>query len=168
MTNEIWKWIKGYEWLYQISNLWNVRSFKNNRRWLKKTPSVLKKRYNKKNKSYMVSLWKCREELIYRLVAQSFMNFDLDSWMYICHKDDNRLNNCVDNLFIWTQKENIKDCISKWRLTQKKLSSLDLLYIKKNYIYWIRPIDISRFIWVSPTHCVRIWKHYTNDMIFNY
>lgn len=165
---EEWRDILWYEWRYQVSSLGNVRSFCS-RRWLLKEPRNLKLRYNKWNWSYMIYLSRTEEQLVYRLVAQAFLWLDMkDRKQYVCHKDDNRLNNCVDNLFIWTQKDNIIDCIRKWKLTQKKLSSIDLLCVRKLYWSGEKIKNISNFFNISPSHTVRIWKHYTNAMIFNY
>lgn len=45
---EIWKDIKDYEWLYQISNLWNIKSLER-----------YKKNYSKKQlvKEKILSIW---------------------------------------------------------------------------------------------------------------
>ena len=55
---EIWKDIKGYEGLYQVSNLGNIKSLKLNR--LKKTFNLQRKKYqrtilikNKKKKMFL-------------------------------------------------------------------------------------------------------------------
>ena len=45
--NEIWKDIVWYEWLYQVSNLWNVRTlYKLDKIWRKLKGKILKKKQN--------------------------------------------------------------------------------------------------------------------------
>jgi hypothetical protein len=36
------------------------------------------------------------------------------TWL-VCHKDNNPFNNRLDNLYMWTQKENMQQCINDWR-----------------------------------------------------
>ncbi len=124
---EIWKDIHWYK-NYQISNLWNVKNLNFNRTW--KT---------KEMKNCITRLWYCVVELFYkskrwkklyihRLVAQEFLWLDINNpKMCVCHKDDNPSNNNVDNLFLWTQKQNIQDCVKKWRhIRASKLGRCDL------------------------------------------
>lgn len=93
-----WKDIKGYEGLYQISNLGNVKSLRKNK--------ILKPF---SNHGYMqVRLYKennKKDFKIHRLVANAFIT------NYYCkpeinHIDGNKQNNNVDNLEWCTRKEN--------------------------------------------------------------
>lgn len=100
---EIWKDIKGYEGLYQISNLGNLKSIK------KGNNKLIKLQNNQRY--YRNNLWKnCKYKTfsIHRLVAEAFIpnpnNFNI-----INHKDGNKLNNCVDNLEWCTQSHNVKE-----------------------------------------------------------
>jgi len=99
MIEEVWKDIKGYEDLYQISNLGRVKSIRNN---IIKKPSVLPKGYlqiclNKKGKSKYVS--------IHRLVAQAFIP-NQNNLPCVNHKDCNPQNNNVSNLEWISYKDN--------------------------------------------------------------
>ena len=73
---EIWKDIKGYEWLYQISNLGNVKSLNYRRRGYEKnfTPK-------RNNDGYLwVELRKDGKQghyLIHRLVAIAFIQINI-------------------------------------------------------------------------------------------
>lgn len=59
---------------------------------------------------------KNRKRLVSRLVAQAFLWLNIDdSNMFVCHKDDNPRNNSVDNLFLWTHKDNAMDMTRKGR-----------------------------------------------------
>lgn len=93
---EIWKDIKGYEGLYQISNLGNVKSLNYRRRGYEKnlTPK-------RNNDGYLwVELRKDGKQghyLIHRLVAIAFIQ-NPNKYPIINHKDENPLNCEVSNL----------------------------------------------------------------------
>lgn len=108
---EIWKDIKNYEWFYKISNFWKVKSLKTNR--------ILS--LNTKNNYWHIYInfnhkWIRKHLYIHRLVAQAFLWLDINNnKMLVCHKDDNPANNNVENLFLWTHKDNVQDMIKKNR-----------------------------------------------------
>lgn len=112
---EIWKDITNYEG-YQVSNLGRVRTHNKTtytkmhgiRHWKDR---ILKERLDKKNKMLSVLLYKNgkgKSFLIYRLVAQEFLEFPKDKKMTVNHKDGNRLNNNLDNLEWLSLKDNIR------------------------------------------------------------
>lgn len=88
---EIWKDIKDYEGLYQVSNYGRVRSLK--------TYMILKPR--KSNSGYFrVGLSKKGKHkwfLIHRLVATAFLSNPLNL-PQVNHKDENKTNNKLENL----------------------------------------------------------------------
>lgn len=99
---EVWKDIKGYENLYEISNFGNVRN-KNKQ---------IKKQYD--NKGYLcVELFKKNKRKhfrIHRLVMMAF-NDNSDHKLDINHIDGNKYNNKIDNLEWCTRKENLKHAV---------------------------------------------------------
>ena len=104
---EEWRDIRGYEGLYQVSNLGNVKSFNN--RIKHKNPMILKQTIDRKNGYLTVSLSRNGKKKIYRvhkLVASIFID-NSNNYPVINHKDGKKLNNCVDNLEWCTYKQNI-------------------------------------------------------------
>lgn len=90
---EIWKDIPEYEGLYQINNLGNVKSLYNYRKG-----NILKPRL--KRGYYQIGLRKNNKRkwyAIHRLVAQTFIP-NPNNLPQINHKDEDKLNNKVDNL----------------------------------------------------------------------
>lgn len=172
---EIWKDIPWYEGLYQISNLGSVKSF------LHKKVKVLKNRICHKYLFVILYGKKKNNFAVHRLVAQAFLWLDINnSKMFVCHKDDNPWNNCVDNLFLWTAKDNSMDCINKWRhYWQWKLWWLHFNSKKVWQYYlnwelvkiWDSQSDIYRTLWLNQRNissCCNwkrnkcggfIWKH---------
>lgn len=98
---EIWKDIKDYEGLYQVSNLGRVKSF------VHKKERILKLRFT--GRYYQAELYKNKNSKSYsvhRLVAEAFIP-NPDKLPCINHKDENKSNNHVDNLEWCTQHYNI-------------------------------------------------------------
>lgn len=96
--NEIWRDIKVYEGLYQVSSLGRVKSLRTNK--------IKSNRIT--NGYYYVSLWKDNTEKqlkVSRLVAEAFIP-NPDNLPCVNHKDENKLNNTVENLEWCTYKYN--------------------------------------------------------------
>lgn len=92
---EVWKDIPNYEGLYQISNLGRIKSFYNYRR---DGTNILKPRL--KRGYYTIGLRKNGERKwyrIHRLIAQAFIP-NPNNFPVVNHKDENPLNNNIENL----------------------------------------------------------------------
>ena len=94
---EIWKPIEGYEEDYAVSNCGNVKSLFRYKKQLK--PSVSKNGY------LTVSFCKKRF-LVHRLVAKAFIP-NPECLPQVNHRDENKQNNCVDNLEWCSAKYNM-------------------------------------------------------------
>jgi hypothetical protein len=86
---EIWKDIKGFEGLYQVSNLGNVRN--------SKTKKQLYKNCNKTNDYLFVNLGKHNKKYIHRLVYETFKGFN-NKDNIINHINSNKIDNRLSNL----------------------------------------------------------------------
>lgn len=97
---EIWKDIEGYEGLYQVSNTGKVKSFRQGKRNGASNEYLLKLTLNA-NGYPQIMLYRSpndrHKHLVHRLVAQAFIP-NPDNLEAVNHKDENPLNNNVDNL----------------------------------------------------------------------
>lgn len=100
---EIWKAIKGYEGIYEISNLGRVKSFKLGIEKLLK-PTIGKNGY------YTISLCENgikKTKYIHQLVAIAFLNhIPCGHKLVVDHKNQVRYDCRLENLQIITQREN--------------------------------------------------------------
>lgn len=118
---EVWKDIKGYENLYQGSNLGRARSLDTYRKSKNGTVKFYRGRILKpgtnKDGYLQVNLYKnnkLKRFLIHRLVAEAFLEIPEElkhlkgtRYLQVNHKDENKLNNNVNNLEFCNCKYNI-------------------------------------------------------------
>ena len=111
MTEE-WKWIRGFEGTYQISNHGRLKSFK------KDTDGYILSNTNEKGGYLAIVLTDKIRKIkrctrIHVLVAEHFIGERPDGF-HIHHKDGNKQNNVVSNLeyisVLDHYKETLKDC----------------------------------------------------------
>ena len=104
---EIWKDIKEYEGLYQVSNLGNVKSLNYKRTGKEKN---LKARINKEG---YLRVCLCQngnntDFMVHRLVAQAFLDGYSDD-LEVDHINTIRNDNKIENLRMCTRKENVNN-----------------------------------------------------------
>ncbi len=174
---EIWKDIKDYEGLYQVSNLGRVKSVERiktippNKTYTQK--SFIMKPYYHYNGYPIITLSKNGirfKDVVHRIVAKHFIE-NPENYKYVCHKDDNPLNNKADNLYWGTQQDNMNDKVSKNRqqkgenvkfskLNNEKIKEIRNMYEKGK----ITHKEIGRIYDIS-TSCIteiinlKSWKH---------
>jgi hypothetical protein len=138
--------VPGYEGLYQVSNLGNVKSLPRKRNHIGNTSYYTKEKIVKGtivrggylsfnlNKNSEIKHYR-----IHQLVAMAFLGHKPDgtSVIVVDHIDDNRINNRLDNLQLITQRENTSKRIrgkskylgTHWHSYHKKwCSSINVKY----------------------------------------
>ena len=178
---EIWKDIKGYENIYSINNLGEIKSL---RRVIHKSDGTIQTYKERILKSYIssngypsVSLTKNSKTImhnIHKLLAISFFNEDyIKNNLVVNHKDGNKLNNCLDNLEIVTYSDNmlhaLNNNLNKNRginHKQAKLTITQVIEIKrklKSYKYgMIKELSNKYNVSFYTIHGIKTnktWKH---------
>lgn len=127
MFKEVWKDVPDYEGYYKISNFGNVYSIKSN----------LLLKQSKLNKGYHeVKLQKNgfkQNFRVHRLVATMFISNPL-GLSEVNHIDENKSNNCADNLEWVTRKQNVNHGTRNERASHslKESNKRPILAIFKN------------------------------------
>lgn len=170
---EIWKDIPWYEWKYQVSNIWNVKSLKRN---------IILHWNNDKDWYKHVTLcknWVRKTKKIHRLVMDSFI-WECKDKPIINHKNWIKSDNVIDNLERCTVSYNTKHAYDIW-LKKIKKGKEHHLYWKKwkrcknskkvmqydlqwNIIkLWDSMTDIQRELWIRQQSISRVclWKMQT-------
>jgi hypothetical protein len=145
---EIWKDIKDYEGLYQISNLGKIKSLarKTNNQFCKE--DIILKLWLSPTGYLVINLHKngkMKYFTVHRLVLKNFVSNPLNK-LEINHKDGNKQNNNLNNLEWATSSENHKHAFKLNLMDNKgeqnpqhKLTEWDVKMIRKMYkntTYW--------------------------------
>lgn len=168
--NEIWKWVVGYEDVYQISNQGRVRSVDRVTRGRRRESQILKPILRKGYPS--VNLCKAGTRLaceIHSLVLEAFVG-SRPKGHEACHfPDQNRANCRLDNLRWDTVKNNQADRIAHGtsqhgeRNPRAKLRDIEVLFIRNSASTLSTSILSERF-GIAPSTIRniiqrRVWRH---------
>lgn len=165
--DEIWRDIDGYKGLYQISNKGRVKSLK----WGKER--ILKPVINNSG-YYCINLYNdsvIKRFLLHRLVAQAFIP-NPHNLPEVNHKDENKKNNCVENIEWCDRRYN-----NNYGTRNKRLSRKILQYSKSGEFIreWKSAHEVERVLKIAQTNitqCCRgkhksaygfIWKYKEKD-----
>ena len=113
---EVWKPVKNYEGLYEVSNFGRVRSLdryvrlggkqKSNQLVLKKGKILSERDNGHGYKAVHLTVNQItKDKYVHRLVAQAFLD-NPNNLPEVNHKDENKANNCLDNLEWCTSQYN--------------------------------------------------------------
>ena len=155
MIKENWKDVIGYEGLYKVSDLRRVKSLNYHR----SGKEVILKQCKSKDGYLKVCLFKNGKQTtfsVHRIVALAFIN-NYNNCPEINHKDEDKTNNCVENLEWCDRKYNANYGTAKERIIKtkikngtnvgskktrnagennpnSKLKNSDVIFIRENYI----------------------------------
>jgi hypothetical protein len=119
---ETWKDIVGYEGAYQISNLGRIKTLPRILIRRNGSPQTIKPKIRKNtlgnNGYYTLTLQvdgkKIRTEYIHQLLAKTFIP-NPENHPNVCHKNDIKTDNRLENLYWGTRKDNAEDSVRNGR-----------------------------------------------------
>lgn len=177
INEEVWKDIKGFEGMYQVSNTGKVRSLDREitkpNRYGNIQNFKFKGRelqFNDNGNGYLsVQLGRKNRRYVHRLVAEAFIDnpFELPS---INHIDNDRKNNNATNIEWVTQQENIQHKVNQDRQLKgetspvSKLTEVEVLKIRTLLSKGIPQWRIGKLFGVKQSSISSIktgksWKH---------
>lgn len=163
ITNEVWKKIDGYT-RYEVSNTGRIRNIHN--KTIKAT--------RRTKTGYLITDLKENGEkqtkYVHRLVAIAFID-NPDNLPCVNHKDEDKSNNCVDNLewctVAYNNKYGTKEYKQKETMTEKygkKVAQIDLktnkvIAVYRSLVEAAKAVGVAHqaILWgiSSPTHTIK-------------
>lgn len=162
---EIWKDIEGYEGIYQVSNLGRVKSLNRSKTFISKTKEgkeyTLTKKYKEKIMKQKTNIFgynciqlckdgKYKKYMVHRLVASVFLPnpYNLPQ---VNHKDENKQNNCVENLEWCTSQYNITYGTGIKRRNDTRNKNKSYHYTKEVGQYTLNNVLIKKYLSATDT-----------------
>ena len=175
---EIWKDIYWYEWKYQVSNLWNIKSFNYSSTWKIKILKAVQ-HHNWYLSVTFFTNWKNKDMAIHRLVAQTFIQ-NPENKPQVNHINGIKNDNRGENLEWCTWKENIRHLYrtlwhknnfqtnhpDKWKFGKDNHSSIKVDQYSKEGIFiktWDSLSDITRELWIFSSNICKCCKWIYNS-----
>ena len=154
-TMEIWKDIKGYEGLYQVSKYGKVRSIK------KSNYHIIKENRHKQGYPFVIlSNSKYKYHLVHRLVAEAFIP-NPDNKPQVNHINGDKYDNRVENLEWVTMSENMLHSVHKLHpgLFDNRKKPITQLSKMGDFIKdWPSAADAARALRIKRTNIVHCCK----------
>lgn len=143
MDKETWKDISGYEGLYQVSNLGNVRSLNY------KHTNKIKLLTPENNRGYLRYQLKGKHYSAHKLVAMTFIP-NPNNLTQINHIDGNKHNNKVENLEWCTPKENTihalqSGLVDMHKIIMKDKKTKEIIRVFNNILELKEEIKLKRY-----------------------
>ena len=159
---EIWKDIKGYEELYQVSNMGRIKSLK---KYHGKTENWIEREFTLKpqisNRGYYrvhLSNKGVKVFSVHRLVAQAFIKNPND-YKEVNHIDGNKTNNHFNNLEWCTRSQNEKHAYSNGLAKSTKRKKIKQYDLNGNFIKeWDYIILIEKELGISQGNIINVCK----------
>ena len=175
MMSEEWKPIVGYEGLYEVSSLGQIRRLALARKRGKKfrTPRIVKPGLSRPGGYYAVQLYETggsvRQQLIHRLVLYAFVGPPPDGYQG-AHLNGNTTDNRVENLIWASPKENCSHrvihgtALKGETAVSAKLTTEQVKQIRQLYVEGLSSMELGKRFGVTFSSICRIirretWKH---------
>ena len=164
---EQWKPIKGYEGLYEVSNLGRVKSIPRN--GTKKVERILKQYFDRYGYLYVaLSKTTKKKHKVHRLVTQTFIPNPKNK-PQVNHINGDKTDNRVENLEWCTGSENQSHSINNGLRKTKKV----IQYNKKGELIkeWISPKEAKRVLNIDDSSiykCCKGKRKTVNGYIWRY
>ena len=163
---EIWRDIKDYEGHYQVSNWGRVKSIKFGKEKILKLI---------KDKDGYLQVTLCKNNIkkvykVHRLVAEAFID-NTDKLPQVNHKDENKLNNNVENLEWCDRLYNVRYGTGIERRSKKRSKPVLQYDLEGNFIKeWVSINECGRngYCQVHVSECCRGKRKYHKDCIWRY
>ena len=165
MCNIVWKDVIGYEGVYQVNNIGEVKRVSKNKLL---TPYV-----GVKSKGYIyvklcMNNVRCKKAL-HRVVAEAFIPNPLNK-PEVNHKDGNKSNNCVDNLEWCNRSENEQHSYNILNKDSGKKLSVEqrdsVVHLRDNL--GLTFVEIATKLNVSPSNVRWLYNRRKNHEICRY
>ena len=159
MDEEIWKDIEGYEGLYQVSNLGNVKSLNYNRTGKER---ILKPGKTKRGYLYVALCKEGKPKMyqVHRLVLSTFNPVENMENLEVNHINENKGKNYLSNLEWTTHKDNVNHGTRNDRISEKNSIPIAQLSLDGKLIKaWKSSYDANREGGFNQSHIIQCCKN---------
>lgn len=148
---EVWKDIPGYKGFYKVSDKGRVLSVERKAKikngfFRRVSKRILKQRFDKDG-YYFLNLNKNGKHkpcLVHTLIAMAFLNHKPDGLTIVVdHIDNNKNNNCLDNLQLITHRENVSKDLKN---TKSKYTGVSKGKNKKKWLAYYKKNGLQKYI----------------------